>query len=37
MTSEMALAVWKACQMEGVRAASADEPAEVDRAVQRWV
>jgi len=34
ITSETALAVWKSCQITGVRAASAAEPAEVYRAVQ---
>ena len=34
LTSEAALAVWRSCQMTGVRAASAAEPGEVHRAVQ---
>ncbi len=34
ITSETALAVWKSCQITGVRAASAAEPGEVYRAVQ---
>ncbi len=34
ITAETALAVWKACQIGGVRAASAAEPGEVQRAVQ---
>jgi len=33
-TSEMALAVWKSCQITGVRGATAAEPGEVYRAVQ---
>jgi len=34
ITSETALAVWKSCQITGVRSASAAEPGEVYRAVQ---
>jgi len=34
ITAETALAVWRSCQIAGVRAASAAEPGEVQRAVQ---
>jgi hypothetical protein len=34
ITSEVALTVWRACRTEGVRAASAVEPADVHRAVR---
>lgn len=34
ITSEAALAVWQSCQITGVRAATAAEPAEVYRAIQ---
>lgn len=34
ITSEVALAVWRACRLQGVRAASAVEPADVHRALR---
>ena len=34
ITTEVALAVWRACRREGIRAASAVEPADVHRAVR---